>query len=425
MQSENFDENNNDLDLHKLEYEYLSSAEALTLSKNYNIPLHPKYTYCYNDVTIEDLNALIELIEKGKKNYKPNNELILDLSYPKRVLEVIGVPHTVRDGKIVIDKDHAYALLVTLPKKLPEKDSTLEAVNEISPIEIKNKAPAYIGTRVGRPEKSKERLMRPAPHVLFPIGNNGGARRLIATAAKKGSIKVEIARRKCTNPSCGISSNNSLCPKCGSPTEIGKPSERSIPLASMLKKASDNVKVRRVDEVKGVVGMISESKLAEPLEKGILRAKNEVFTFKDGTIRHDSTDLPLTHFIPKEIGVTVEKLKEMGAKRALVLKVGGAFHSPLMQPAKEELEEAIMKTDFHTPACPVYQNVDGKAHTDAGEIKQNLIAQLTAPVRWTSEVNAMIADGATDFVECGPGKALQGMIAKIAKGNEAVTVSGI
>ena len=120
-----------------------------------------------------------------------------------------------------------------------------------------------------------------------------------------------------------------------------------------------------------------------------------------------------------------EKLKEMGAKRALVLKVGGAFHSPLMQPAKEELEEAIMKTDFHTPACPVYQNVDGKAHTDAGEIKQNLIAQLTAPVRWTSEENAMRADGATDFVECGPGKALQGMIAKIAKGNEAVTVSGI
>ena len=315
VQSENFDKDNNDLDLHKLEYEYLSSAEALTLSKNYNIPLHPKYTYCYNDVTIDDLNSLIELILEAKKNYKPNGELELELSYPKRVLEVIGVPHIVRDGKIIIDKDHSYALLVTLPQKLPEKETTIDAVNEVSPIEIKNKAPAYIGTRVGRPEKSKERLMRPAPHVLFPIGNYGGSRRLIATAAKKGNIKVEIARRKCTNPSCGISSNNSLCPKCGSPTEIGKPSERSIPLASMLKKASDNVKVRRVDEVKGVVGMISESKLAEPLEKGILRAKNEVFTFKDGTIRHDSTDLPLTHFIPKEIGVTVEKLKEMGYEK--------------------------------------------------------------------------------------------------------------
>ena len=90
---------------------------------------------------------------------------------------------------------------------------------------------------------------------------------------------------------------------------------KSIPLASMLKKASDNVKVRRVDEVKGVVGMISESKLPEPLEKGILRAKHEVFTFKDGTIRHDSTDLPLTHFIPKEIGVSVEKLLEMGYEK--------------------------------------------------------------------------------------------------------------
>ena len=314
-QSEKFDKDNNDLDLHKLEYDYIPAVEAVKLSKEYDIPLHPKYTYCYNDVTIDDLNSLIDLIIKCKSTYKPNEGIQLDLSYPKRTLEVIGVPHTVRDGKIIIDKDHSFALITTLTKKLPRKESTIEAVNEVSPIEIKNKAPAYIGTRVGRPEKSKERLMRPAPHGLFPIGNYGGSRRLIATAAKKGNIKVELARRKCTNPECGISSNNSLCPKCGSPTEIMPPRNGSIPLASMLKKASDNVKVRRVDEVKGVVGMISESKLAEPLEKGILRAKNDVFTFKDGTIRHDSTDLPLTHFIPKEIGVTVEKLKEMGYEK--------------------------------------------------------------------------------------------------------------
>ncbi|MBE6509419.1 MAG: DNA polymerase II large subunit [Methanobrevibacter sp.] len=313
--SENFDENNNDLDLHKLEYEYLSSIEAFTLSKKYDIPLHPKYTYCYNDVTIQDLNSLIDLLEKSKSTYKQDEGMKLELSPEKRILEVIGVPHLVRDDKIVIDKDHSYALLVTLSKKLPQRETTLEALNEVSPVEIKNKAPAYIGTRVGRPEKSKERLMKPAPHGLIPIGNNGGARRLVATAAKKGSIKVDISRRKCTNPECGISSFGSLCPKCGSPTEMGKPSTKTIPLASMLKKASDNVKVRRVDEVKGVIGMISESKLPEPLEKGILRAKNEVFTFKDGTIRHDSTDLPLTHFIPKEIGVTVEKLLEMGYEK--------------------------------------------------------------------------------------------------------------
>ncbi len=120
-----------------------------------------------------------------------------------------------------------------------------------------------------------------------------------------------------------------------------------------------------------------------------------------------------------------ERLKAAGAKRALPLKVGGAFHSPLMQPAKDELQAAIEATEFHTPKCPVYQNVDALPHTDPEEIKLNLIAQLTAPVKWTYEVQKMIADGATDFTECGPGKALQGMIAKIATGNDAVTVAGI
>ncbi len=120
-----------------------------------------------------------------------------------------------------------------------------------------------------------------------------------------------------------------------------------------------------------------------------------------------------------------EALKAAGAKRALVLPVGGAFHSPLMQPAKDELQAAIEAVEFKAPRIPVYQNVDAKAHTDATEIKQNLIAQLTAPVRWTYEVKQMMADGATDFVECGPGKALQGMIMKIAKGVEGITISGI
>lgn len=110
-----------------------------------------------------------------------------------------------------------------------------------------------------------------------------------------------------------------------------------------------------------------------------------------------------------------DKLKAAGAKRALPLKVGGAFHSPLMQPAKDELQAAIEQTAIAVPKCPVYQNVDGKPHTDAAEIKQNLIAQLTSSVRWTSSVQNMIADGADDFTECGPGKALQGMIARIDK----------
>lgn len=125
------------------------------------------------------------------------------------------------------------------------------------------------------------------------------------------------------------------------------------------------------------------------------------------------------------VNAACDKLKAAGAKRALVLPVGGAFHSPLMQPAAEELQKAIEEVEFKTPRCPIYQNVDAQAHTDAAEIKQNLMAQLTASVKWTQEVNNMIEAGASDFTECGPGKALQGMIAKIAKGNEAVTVKGI
>lgn len=115
-------------------------------------------------------------------------------------------------------------------------------------------------------------------------------------------------------------------------------------------------------------------------------------------------------------GVTLacEAMKAAGAKRALPLNVSGAFHSPLMQPAKEELEAAIRETAFNTPICPVYQNVDGKPHTNPDEIKENLIAQLTSPVRWTKDVNEMINDGATEFIECGPGSVLQGTIKKIS-----------
>jgi [acyl-carrier-protein] S-malonyltransferase len=115
-------------------------------------------------------------------------------------------------------------------------------------------------------------------------------------------------------------------------------------------------------------------------------------------------------------------LKEAGAKRALILPVGGAFHSPLMQPAKKELSEAIEETIFHSPVYPVYQNVVAKAVTDSTEIKANLISQLTGPVRWTQTIQQMIADGATHFTEAGPGKVLQGLVLKI---NKEVQVDGI
>jgi [acyl-carrier-protein] S-malonyltransferase len=122
------------------------------------------------------------------------------------------------------------------------------------------------------------------------------------------------------------------------------------------------------------------------------------------------------------VDAACEKLKAAGAKRALRLPVGGAFHSPCMEPARAELAEAIERTNFSAPVCPVYQNVDAHPHTDPAEIKANLVAQLTAPVRWTQTVKNMIADGATEFVELGPGKVLQGLVSKI---DGSVAVSGM
>lgn len=122
------------------------------------------------------------------------------------------------------------------------------------------------------------------------------------------------------------------------------------------------------------------------------------------------------------VDAACEKMKAAGAKRALRLKVGGAFHSPLMQPAQDELTKAIEAAEFKTPVCPVYQNVDAKPHTEPEEIKANLIKQLTAPVRWTQAVQAMIADGADEFIELGPGKVLQGLVNKI---NKEVATSGL
>jgi len=145
---------------------------------------------------------------------------------------------------------------------------------------------------------------------------------------------------------------------------------------------------------------------------------------------HDEVVVPANYNSPgqlvisgsmKGIEIASAKIKEAGAKRVMILQVGGAFHSPLMEPAREELAKAIESTTFNTPVCPVYQNVNALPATDVSAIRKNLIAQLTAPVRWTQSVQKMVADGATHFVECGPGKVLQGLVKKIAPTVEAVS----
>jgi DNA polymerase II large subunit len=325
-----------DLDIQSLKTDKIDSKTAFELSEKYHVPLHPNYTYFYHDVTRQDINQLVTFLHEnigtddidmdlnydrktfskelnGEKLEDPlSSGVTVKIGPEKRILEVLGIPHIVDGENIVVAHDHAYALLKTLnkPLKVTDDSTTLEAINQVSPVNIMAKAPTYLGARVGRPEKTKERKMKPAPHALFPIGTNGGSRRNIVDAAKKGTISVDIARCKCTE--CGVGSMQAICPVCGARTVPTSSGNKRINLGNLLKKAYVNVGVRKMDEIKGVIGMISEDKFPEPLEKGILRSKNGVFTFKDATIRHDSTNLPLTHFIPREIGVTHQKLKELG-----------------------------------------------------------------------------------------------------------------
>ena len=154
-------------------------------------------------------------------------------------------------------------------------------------------------------------------------------------------------------------------------------------------------------------------------------AVEEVCAAQDGVVVCANYNCPGQLVISGEmdaIAAACEVAKAAGAKRALPLKVGGAFHSPLMEPARERLAAAIEATEFHAPVCPIYQNVDAQPHTDPAEIKANLIAQLTAPVRWTQSVLNMVANGCTEVMEIGPGKVLQGLVAKIDKN---VATSGV
>lgn len=302
-------------DLLKLE---IDARKAFEIAKITDTPLHPKYTFYYHDVGRKETNLLHEFLYKHlgsaedvfKKDVNP-----LPIDFHKRIIEVLGVTHKVVDDQMIISNDDLYALMMILNDTVDVENNAIETITklrEISPVKLNYKAPTYIGGRIGRPEKTKERLMKPAPHSLFPIGNYAGNIRNITEAAKKGRIKVTLAKCKCTNPECGVTSFRSICPVCGNHTELQNSGEKDINLSRELNRAFESIKVRRVDEVKGVKGLISQDKFPEPLEKGILRAKNDIFTYRDGTVRHDSTDLPLTHFIPEEIGVPYEKIKKLG-----------------------------------------------------------------------------------------------------------------
>ncbi len=341
-----------DAETNEAELKEPTQEVALDLCKELNIPLHPKFTYLWHDIDNSQYTALADLISEDGLLEADGSFLKLPLQRTidtgmKKVLEDLLVQHKVEDPTIIIEEPlpliHSLGLDEELSKGWDSlgHEELLENINEIAGFVVRPRAPTRIGARMGRPEKSDKRKMTPAPHALFPIAEAGGMTRKLENAAnfkvnttsKTGMIPVEIGNRICPAcgvegfefrcdcgeytlpklfcPRCGISVNKEKCPKCDSKTTCT--SMRKIDFKSIYQKAFENIGERdNLDSFKGVKKMMSKHMTPEPLEKGILRAKHDLFTFKDGTVRYDMSDIPLTHIRPSEIGVSCERMIELG-----------------------------------------------------------------------------------------------------------------
>jgi DNA polymerase II large subunit len=311
--------------------------------------LHPNWTYFWDDLTCERIEWLAGAVERHGR-MEQGRLLIPNEGETKGILEELLVPHRLEQDRIVIAEPFVLLACLGLTVQLARRpqwenvrrDDPLDMVMQLSGFRIRSKAGTRIGGRMGRPGKSKPREMRPPPHSLFPVGDEGGSRRSFQEASANkdysnregGVISAELGRRRCsvcgaetyknrcdcgghtvavyTCPHCGRETDRVVCPGC----EIGTVCSQTVPLnireeyAQAL--AALGMREGEVKLVKGVKGLISREKAVEPIEKGILRAKHDIFVFKDGTVRYDMIDLPLTHIRPDEIGISVERLRELG-----------------------------------------------------------------------------------------------------------------
>ncbi len=296
-------------------------GEAVGLSEDYGVPLHPLYNLFWHDLSVGQLRRLRKLLvdggrwEKGRLMLQADEEVV-DL------LVDLGTPFHRKGDELAVGR-HSKVLLRCLGvdvtegslrlKEDVEAATPLEYVSKLGGIRVESRAPTRIGARMGRPEKAKERLMRPPPHGLFPIGGSGGAQRLLSKALDRDRTAVEVGVRKCTD--CGKTWFLPRCPCGGHTVNLQRVVAESIPLRELHRQALESLQEGRIEGVKLVQGMISRRKTPEPLEKALLRAKHDIFVFKDGTTRFDMTNLPLTHLRPSEIGITVERARDLGYRR--------------------------------------------------------------------------------------------------------------
>ena len=301
-----------------------SWEEALEDSRVHMVPLHPRFNLFWHDLKTAQAGFLAdEVLLKGTVSA---GTLILPDERPvKDLLVTLGVLHTMHEGKIHVDPLLSPALLHCLG--LNDQDGRLarreviegnspDAIAEVSRvagIRIKPRGPSRVGARVGRPEKARLRAMKPPVHALFPVEMAGGPQRSLnslMSAEGGGFANVSIGVRKC--PSCGRQTPWNLC-TCGTHTlPVGKNAQVDLPVGEHFTNACARLRLTEPPLVKGVRGLISKTKTPEPVEKGILRAQHEVFVYQDGTTRFDLTDIPITHFRPAEIQLTVEQARKLG-----------------------------------------------------------------------------------------------------------------
>jgi DNA polymerase II large subunit len=317
--------------------------EAIVLSQNLGVPLAPNCLFfwtglsCLQEVEILQkwLACCDVVVEDGvaSKITGPYNTEVV------RALRKIFAPHRIVDGTVLLCGEDAAAFGFTLgfgTLRLGQPllaVSVLEALNLLSGVQIKDKAPTYIGGRMGRPEKAKHREMKPLVHVLFPVGLKGGSHRDLMEAARQGPVFVELAKRKCPNckiytlkiycPDCNCETmQEKSCPRCGrSVKDAGCPTCRAdgvmyhrqpVNFKEIVECAATVLGCQPPKMLRGVKGLTNQDKTPEIIEKGILRAKHGLSVYKDGTIRFDATNAPLTHITPAEIGVSIEKMHQMG-----------------------------------------------------------------------------------------------------------------
>lgn len=352
----------------------ITIEQAINFSEKLEIPLHPKYTYHWLDITKEQLLLLLDWILNStiERNEKGIGKIVLALGYtkdivqdPKRALELIGVCHSVVSKEyVIIEETYAKALAANLG--FFYKDLTLEGINKIktenqdkknvlaivnsfSNVKLRDKSGICIGTRMGRPEKAKMRKLDGSPQVLFPVGKEGGKMRSFQSALDKGKVFAQFPIYYCND--CKTETIYPVCEKCEKFTEkryycrdcdkeflmdkcgkkktiklqekeleiehkLVKYKEREIDINHYFKTTLKKLNIKKIPElIKGVRGTSNEDHTPENLAKGILRALHEIYVNKDGTVRYDMTESGITHFKPREIGTSIETLKKLGYEK--------------------------------------------------------------------------------------------------------------